>query len=134
MLSLQNFTKNSSHGWCNLFLISMLEEVLWQVLLIDTVKSSGFWIFKSKPQRGFWQWSWRPVSVVLSLRRPERPSPRGKETFAFPCLLGEASGLHKLTITELPHFHQKNNYYHSLPTSINGGWTNFVFTLLTDFH
>jgi len=58
MLSLQNFTKNCSDGWGGviyLFLTSMLEEVLWPVLLltlwnlvdflgiiIDTVKSSGF--------------------------------------------------------------------------------------------
>jgi len=45
MLSLQNFTKNCSDGWGGviyLFLTSMLEEVLWPVLLIDAVKSSGF--------------------------------------------------------------------------------------------
>jgi len=37
MLSLQNFTKNCSDGWGGviyLFLTSMLEEVLWPVLLL----------------------------------------------------------------------------------------------------
>jgi len=44
MRSLQNFTKTTVRmtGVIYLFLTSMLEEVLWQVLLIDSVKSSGF--------------------------------------------------------------------------------------------
>jgi len=41
MLSLQSFTKNSSHGWGDLFVYNVRRSVL-KVLLIDTVTSRGF--------------------------------------------------------------------------------------------